>query len=85
MKIKIYYQNEIQNSWKGFDINPNGSITIENIDDIALSENAIMHNNDTPWGIVEIKGVLKKGIWFPIEHHNGDACNLASSTYVLWE
>lgn len=91
MKITIYYQNEITRSWKGFEVNQNGSITINCISDIVLSDNAIRHNtsvteNPFSWvGIIEIKGKIKKGIWFPIEHQKGNSTNLASSTYVLWD
>ena len=84
MKITIYYQNDIFNSWVGFIKNPNGSLTIKDAKNIHLCKDAKTYNNQN-LGYIEIKGPLKKGVWFPIKHENGSASSLSSSTYVLWD
>jgi len=91
MKVTIYYQNRIENSWKGFQQNPNGSITIEDPKQVILSAGAERHNKNLindPFslaGFIEIKGDLRKGTWFPISHEDGSASDLSSSTFVLWD
>ena len=91
MKITIYYQNRIDKSWNGFQLNDNGSITITDPSALSLTDNAVRFNKDqlnSTWswcGFIEIKGDIKKGIWFPLEHENGSASQLSSSTFVLWD
>lgn len=85
MKIKIYYQNSIKSSWKGFQLNQNGSITITDPKQVILSAGADRHNSNENLPLIVIKGDIQKGTWFPISHENGSASDLSSSTFVLWE